>query len=143
MATITSVNSTFTLVIKNLYPTPLTLQGYSVDDAFAGEDIDTAQVQMGVDGFLAAGYVPVEKRVTIMLQANSPSMDIFDNWQAAQTTIRELYEASGTIAMPSLGSVYAFTKGYLTSASTFSSAKKVHQPRRFVITFQEYAWSRV
>lgn len=142
MATITSVNSVFTLSIAGLYDFPQTLQGYAADDAFAIDPVATAETTMGVDGKLSGGYVPMPKSVHITLQANSASIDIFSNWQQAQDTVRELYIASAIIEIPSLGGVYSFNTGFLKSASLVSDAKKVMQPRKFQIEFQDFAWAR-
>ena len=71
--TITSANSVFTIVIAGLFPAPVQLQGYASDKAFTTEALDLAEVQMGVDGRMTAGFVPNPTKQTITLQADSPS----------------------------------------------------------------------
>ena len=75
--TITSANSTFTITAASLFPTPVQLQGYASDKAFATEALELAEVQMGVDGRMTSGYVPNVVKQTISLQADSPSRSIF------------------------------------------------------------------
>ena len=64
-STITSANSVFTLVVAGLFPAPVQLKGYASDKAFTTEAVDLAEVQMGVDGRMTAGFVPnpVSKRL--------------------------------------------------------------------------------
>ena len=141
MTTITSANSQYILSIANLFSIGQALQGYSTDDAFATEDIEPAEIQMGVDGIMTAGYVPRQFVQTLMFQADSPSCSIFDQWWLAQNAIKDLYLATGGITAPSMGQKWALTKGVLTRYHAVPDAKKVFQPRRFGITWNLVAWS--
>lgn len=138
MATITSANSVFTLVLPTLYPVPQVLQGYATDDAFAADAVDWAEVMMGVDGKMSAGFTPNVTKMTISFQADSPSIQIFDFWLGAMKVAREVYPASGTIQLPSTGKSYTLTKGILTNAKPLPDAKKVLQPVQYGLT-----WERV
>lgn len=137
MATITSANSVLMLGIAGLFNVPIQIQGYSADDAFAIEDVDMAETMIGVDGKLSAGWVPAIKSLEITLQADSPSNDFFDAWIAAETTSREKYESNGTILLTGTGRLYAMTVGYLRKGNVMPQAKKVLQPRKFTIEFQD------
>lgn len=136
MSTLTSANSVLALSVVNLYPTPQLIQGYAVDDAFAFPDVKPNETLMGVDGILSAGYTPYPVNQEIMLQADSLSNLIFDNWISAEQTARETYFASATLIYPSLAALFTFTRGVMTSASPVPTAKKVIQPRKFSITWQ-------
>lgn len=136
--TITSANSVFTIVIPSLYPSPVQLQGYSADRAFATDAIDMAEIQMGVDGRMTAGYVPTPVRQTITLQADSPSRNIFETLIQATKAAREIYYISGTILLPSTGESFSLLRGVLTNAKLIPDAQKVLQPVDYVIT-----WERV
>jgi hypothetical protein len=136
MATLTTANSVFALAIAGLYPVAQILQGYSTDDAFAAADIAPAEVVMGVDGKLSGGFVPVPRVIDIMLQADSASNQIFDDWNAAQESARELYIASAIISLQGTSQKYSLTRGIMTSYSPMPTAKKILQPRKFVITFE-------
>ena len=134
--TITSANSVFTIVIAGLFPTPVQLQGYASDKAFTTEALDMAEVQMGVDGRMTAGFVPNPTKQTITLQADSPSKDIFTALIQATKTAQEVFYISGTIALPSTGESFTLTRGILTNAKQIPDAQKVLQPVDYVITWE-------
>lgn len=134
--TITSANSVFTLVIAGLFPAPVQLRGYATDKAFAAEAVDFAEVQMGVDGRMTAGFTPNPTKQTISLQADSPSKEIFAALIQAMKTAREVYYISGSIELPSTGESFTLTRGILTNAKQIPDAQKVLQPMDFVITWE-------
>jgi len=134
--TITSANSVFTLVVAGLFPAPVQLQGYASDKAFTTEAVDLAEVQMGVDGRMTAGFVPNPVKQTITLQADSPSKDIFTAMIQAMKTAREVFYISGSIALPSTGESFTLTRGILTNAKQIPDAQKVLQPVEFQITWE-------
>lgn len=134
--TITAANSIFTLAILNLFPTPQQLQGYSADAAFVTEAITSAELVMGVDGNMSAGWVPTEKRVAIHLMPDSPSIGMFDAWYAAQESARELYFASASVILPAVAKEYVCLKGVLTNYTPIAEVAKVLRARTFGITFQ-------
>jgi hypothetical protein len=134
--TITSSNSVFTLVVAGLFPSTVQLRGYSSDRAFMTEAIDLAEVQMGVDGRMTAGFTPNPTKQTVTLQADSPSKDIFTALIQAMKTAREVYYISGSIALPSTGESFTLTRGILTNAKQIPDAQKVLQPLDFVITWE-------
>lgn len=134
--TITSANSVLTLVIAGLFPAPVQLQGYASDKAFTTEAVDLAEVQMGVDGRMTAGFVPNPTKQTITLQADSPSKDIFTALIQAMKTAREVFYISGTLSLPSTGESFTMTRGILTNAKQIPDAQKVLQPVDYVITWE-------
>lgn len=136
--TITAANSVYLLTIPGLYSTAQLLQGYATDDAFATEAVDTAEVVKGVDGNMSAGFVPYLTKQTLMLQADSNSQEIFENWLAAMLEAREVLYANATLSIPSLERKYAMIKGVLTNVQATPSAKKTMQPRPWIIT-----WDRI
>lgn len=135
-STITSANSVFSLVVSGLFPAPVQLKGYASDKAFTTEAVDLAEVQMGVDGRMTAGYVRNPVKQTITLQADSPSKDIFTALIQAMKTAREVFYLSGTISLPSTGESFALTRGILTNAKQIPDAQKVLQPVDYVITWE-------
>lgn len=134
--TITSANSIFTIVIAGLFPAPVQLRGYATDKAFTTEAVDLAEVQMGVDGRMTAGYTPMPVKQTVTLQADSPSKDIFAALIQATKTAREVFYMSGTISLPSTGESFVLTRGILTNAKQIPDAAKVLQPVDYVITWE-------
>lgn len=132
---ITSANAIFMLTIPGLYPIPQQLKDFGVDEAFDTEQAETAEVQLGVDGATAFGWVPRLTRQTITLLAASPSFIIFENWVMAQDIIEDVYVASATIAIPSISRVYTLTNGALTRFPALPNARRVLQQRTFEITW--------
>ena len=135
-STITSASAVLTLVIPDVYPVPQQIQGFAVDDAFTTEAVDVAEVQIGVDGLMSAGFTPFITPLTIMLQADSPSILIMDGWSLAQQVAREVLYANATIAMPSINRVYVFTKGVLSNLHPMPPAKKVLNPQQYMVKWQ-------
>jgi hypothetical protein len=136
---ITSADAVFMLTIPMVYSAPQQLQAFSADDMFSTDAIDPVELQMGVDGVLVGGWVPRERKQTIMFLASSPSIDIFETWAATNDAQRATYTATATISLKSLGRVYALTNGYLSTFTPMPNAKKVLQPRSFGITWQSIA----
>lgn len=137
MSTLTNANSALFLSVDGLYPIPQQMQGFSTDDMFSGADVQVAEVQMGVDARLSAGYTPYPFVFDVTLQADSASNDIFDNVLAAQKAIKDLYVFQGAISLPGIGAKFIMTRGFLTTASPMPTGKKLLQPRKYVITFQD------
>lgn len=136
MSTLTTANSALSLMVRGLFPVPQSIQGYSTDDSFSVEDISPAEVQMGVDGMLSGGFVPYPTALTITLQADSKSVQMFDTVLEAQKAAKELFIFDGTLIIQGTGEKYAMTKGFMTSATPMSNSKKVLQPRKYTLTFE-------
>ena len=136
MSTITSANAVLAIAINNYFPVPQTIQGFAVDDAFEGEAVQQAETMMGVDGILSAGKVFIPYKMTIHLQADSPSVFLFDAWRNAQDAAVNVFAASGSIVLTSTNMVYTLQNGFLTSATPFPAVKKVLQPLVYEITWQ-------
>lgn len=132
---ITSANAVFLLGITGLFSVPQQLQRFAADDVFSTEAVKRVETLMGVDGYLSAGFVNVEIPMNVMLQADSPSGFLFDQWDAAQQASGEVYEANGTIILPSIGKKWTLTRGFLTSYKPTPDAKKILQPRTFGLTW--------
>jgi hypothetical protein len=137
MSTITSANSILMLGIAGLYNVPIQILGFSTDDAFTIGDVDMAETMMGVDGRMSAGWIPMIKTMDITLQADSPSNDFFDAWIAAEGIAREKYMCNGSILLSGTNRLYVLTTGYLKTGSVMPGAKKVLQPRKFTLEFQD------
>jgi hypothetical protein len=136
MASITSANAQILLSIPSLFPIPQALQGFAVEDIFDVAEIEPTETQMGVDGILSAGFVFVPVEQTFALQADSPSIIIFDTWWTAMQIAKDVYFATATVLLPGLGKKWAMNNGVLKSYKPLPDAKKVLQPQRFRITWQ-------
>jgi hypothetical protein len=111
------------------------LQGYATDDAFDTEAAEIAEVMMGVDGILSAGYVPAPFTMTIHFQADSPSIAIFDSWDINQASIKEVLPAAADIALPSISKTFVLSNGFLRSVKRMPDARKVLQPVQYSIVW--------
>ncbi len=135
MASITSVNSVFLLTVAGLFPTPQKLQEFGVDDAFVADIADTAETQVGVDGYGVAGYVPRTVPMTIRFLASSVSLNLFEQWIGAQDAAGEILYCSAIISQPSIGRKYTCYYGTLMRVSTMADVRRVLQNREFHINF--------
>lgn len=143
MSTLTTANSTLLLSVASLFPTPVPIQGYATDDAFMTEQTESAETYMGVDGVLSAGYTPYAVPFEISLQADSVSNDFFDAWINAERTAREKYIANGTLLIQGTGMLYTFTRGFLQKFNPIPDGKKVLQPRKFSIHWNQISQAPV
>lgn len=136
MASITSVNAVYALMITKLIPAPIQLQGFAADDIFDTEALEVGEVLMGVDGFLSAGYVKHPIKQSITLQADSPSMKIFEAWYAGEKALGDKYFAQATVVLPAIKTIYTLTNGVLVMYAPIPDAKKVLQPRKFSLVWE-------
>ena len=133
--TITSANSVLILSIPVLGLTA-PIVGYAMDNAFQNEAITSAEVTMGVDGYMSAGFVFKEVKQKITLSPDSPSKSLFDTWYNTSFHTAEVLFASATLTLPATGEQYAFTRGALTTYHGAPSGKKILQPVEYEITWQ-------
>lgn len=133
---ITSANAVLMLTVAGLFPTPLKLQQFSADDLFEFEEIENAELSMGIDGVLAAGFkfVPLPQKITFM--ADSPSNVIFDNWNQYEIVNREKFRGGLQLQLSGLGTQWICSNGVLSRFKPVPDAKKTLQPRSFTITWQ-------
>lgn len=129
--TITSVNSVLMLRIPTVYDTAQQIQGFGVDDAFVTDAVDASEVQVGVDGYGFAGYIPRSPRMTIRLIAASPSIDVFEDWIKAMDQLQDEIYADAVITLSSVGKKYTCYQGALMGVSTLADARRVLQNREF------------
>lgn len=133
MPSITSTNSVLVLGVKSVFPVPQHLQGFATDDAYSIENVEVAEVVLGVDGIMSSGYIPQIKTMNISLQADSASNGFFEAWYANQEANREIYQAFGVVTQESVGRIYTLTNGVLSNYSPLAEAKKTLGARKFQI----------
>jgi hypothetical protein len=135
MPNITASNSVYMLAVPPLYTAPQQLQGFAADAAFDTGESEPAEIYIGVDGIVSAGFVPYLTDQTIHLQADSPSCTIFETWLESQKISQTIYFASATLNLISVGRKYSMSQGILRRMPATPGARKVLQPRDFVITW--------
>jgi len=136
MASITSANATIMLAVPGVFNSPVPLQQFAADDIFTNDPIQVSETAMGVDGFLAAGFVFAPVQWSVALMADSPSNDFFDQWYQASRKAIDVYRCNGTIWLPSLGKKFDMQNGALTTYRNMPDAAKTLRSRTFVITWQ-------
>ena len=134
--TLTAANSIIMMTVPTLFNSPQQLQGFMTDDVYDNDALSPAETQMGVDGLLSAGWVPIPVIVGYSLQADSDSIAFFETIYQAQQTARETFRINTSVNVPSLNRRYNLRRGVLTSIPVLPSAKKVMQGRKFSITYE-------
>jgi len=133
---ITAADATIVMTAPPVFTAGQVIEGFAPDDVFEVPAQRIAQTEMGVDGFLAVGFVFVIQPWNFTLQASSPSVGFFDALRAAQLAARTSFFIQGTVDLPSTGNAYTLVNGTLVDYAPASSARQVLQPRRFGINWQ-------
>lgn len=137
MNNITSANATAYMVVKELYPAGFALNNFATDQAIDEAEDTVAETRMGVDGYMAAGYVPSIKAVTITFEATSPSVEYLNNLYLASQKNRRTYECTLVINVPSTGKVYTYSYGVLKTAKPLPALKTVLDPVSYAFDFEK------
>jgi hypothetical protein len=134
--TITAVSAVYTLSIQDLFTAPVQLQGFSADNIFGTEALASAEVLMGLDGKLSAGFVHAPVVQNIELQADSLSNDVFEQWWLEMQVNQDAFYAQGVVFLTSVSKKWAMQNGILTSYAPVPDAARTLRPRRYVITWE-------
>lgn len=134
--TLTSANAVITITAAGLYPAPVQIQGFATDDIYTTEDQDQVEAVMGADGRLSAGYTPAPIPQVFTLQADSPSVDIFDYIAAQQHANLSAYPLTMAISLIGTGKGYTASRGFLTRLKRLPDAKKILQPIQYRIVWE-------
>jgi hypothetical protein len=113
-----------------------TVEGFASDDAFMADAVDTAEAVMGVDGKMSVGYTPYITKQTVTLQADSPSVTLFEAIVGAQNALRQPMFLDAVLALPAVQKSYIFKLGALTRVTPFPAGKKVLQPVQYEISWE-------
>lgn len=138
LGNITSANAVLWLTVKELYPAGVQIMNFSADSMMSSDDIEIAQVRMGVDGGMAAGYTPNPYQLTITLEASSPSLTIMQSILMASKVNRTIYECSVTLTIPSLTQAHHWRHGVMIGGNPVTAPKKVLDPTSWKFAFQDY-----
>ena len=131
---LTAANASITLTIPGIgFTTPQRLQGFAADDVVETPEVEPTETLMGVDGLLSGGMVFKPVPQEFMLQANSPSVALFDAWYAYQQSGQTTFTANGTITYPNLQKMWTMLNGFLRGYKPLPQAKKLLLPQRFRI----------
>jgi hypothetical protein len=134
--TISSANAVFLLSVPPIFTSPQTIQQWGSDDFLDTDPLESAEVQMGIDGHQTGGFVFVSVRQMLTLMADSISIPLFDTWYASQLQVRDLYYATATPTLPSIATKYAMVNGILHTYPPISLVKRRLEVRRFGISWE-------
>lgn len=134
---ITSANAVLTISQPILFPVPVQLQGFAADDIYDFEQVRTLEALMGVDGVLSFGFVFAERLQNITLQADSLSNNVFDTIMTQQIAAKDAYPLNGTIILEGIQTMFNMTNGGLLMYNPAPAAKRVLQPRRFQVVWNQ------
>lgn len=134
---ITSANATAIMVIDTLFPVGFALEAFATDQSISMGEDTVAETRMGVDGKMAAGFVPSIKTVTISFEEHSPSMAYLEALYNAMEANKKIYDVTLIVTVPSVSRVYTFTGGVLKTAKPFADHKKVLDPVNWTFDFEK------
>lgn len=141
-ATLTVANSSLVLSAEGLYPNGVQLQGYAADNVFEAPTVENGEFSMGIDGKLSAGYVFNQIPFTITLQADSASLDVFEQIWQREASSRDKLQIGLTVALPSNNKRYVLRNGFLQSYQA-PSGQRILQPGVAVFTFGRIEFSKI
>lgn len=134
-ATLTVANSAIALTTEALFTSAQSLQGYAADDAFESDTVENGEFSMGIDGQLSAGFVFNAVGFTLTFQADSPSLDLFEQIYGYEQANRTKLRQDLSVSLPSKGRRYDYSQGYMVSYKA-PAGKKILQPGVVVFTFK-------
>lgn len=140
---ITSANAAAVMVIDTLFPVGFSLEAFSTDQSISMGEVTMAETRMGVDGKMAAGFVPSIKNVTISFEPFSSSVAYLEQLALATEANRKTYEVTLIVTVPSIERTYTFTGGVLKTAKTFPDNKKVLDPVSYTFDFEKMIPARI
>lgn len=140
-ATLTVANSSIVVSAEALYPNGVLIKGYAADNVFETGTVTNVETSMGIDGRFAAGWVPNPVEMTLTLQADSESLEVFEQIYEFEQSNRTKLDIGMTVALPSTGKRYGLQNGYMMSYKAPSGAR-ILQPAVIQLTFGRQTFSR-
>lgn len=134
--TITSANAVIMLSAGTIFPVAQLIQGYAAEDIFDTDDVEMAEVQIGLDKKQSYGYVPFNVKWRLTLMANSDSILMFDSVIVAENVMTDKFRWDGVVTLKGIGKKYTMNNGVLTRGKVMPDAKKVLQPQTYEITWE-------
>lgn len=125
--TLTVANSSLSMTVEALFPQAQRIQGYSADDAYDFDNVENGEYSMGIDGKLSAGFVFNEVPFTLTLQADSPSLTLFEQIYLYEVNNRTKLQLDITLTLPGIARRYDLSTGYMRRFKA-PSGKKILQP---------------
>lgn len=134
---ITSANAVIMFAIVGVFDVPQQLQEFAADNIFTTDEVQVTEARMGVDGFLAAGYVNEPVMQGFSFLASSDSCRMFDQWAAQNKIAQDAFFANATVQLPAIGRKWTCTGGTLLRAKPMPDANKTLGDRRFNVLWEK------
>jgi hypothetical protein len=141
IGSITSANASMTMTAAGLFTAPQQIYQFDVDDMFDSEAVENGQIEKGVDGYIAAGWLPTQPKLNLSLRANSPSVGFFDLLFQTEQQSQSKILLQGVISVPAISTQYNLLNGYLMNFMHLAPAKKVLQGRKYVLVLDDITYS--
>lgn len=133
---ITSANAEIILTVETLYPSGIKLQGFGVDSAVSGDNVDMVETRKGIDGKMVAGVIKNVVPLNITLEANSPSADALFTVRDAQDANNHPYRCDITIYLPATDKTILYKKGVLINCPSMPAVARTLQPTQWGFNFE-------
>jgi len=134
---ITSANAVILLTVPGIIPVAVQLSAFAADDIFDSDEVDMAETKMGVDGKLSGGLVFAKTPWNVTFQADSPSIAMFEAWDGYQQSNTEVFPGQAVVTLTGVGRAYTMINGYLVRGKRLPDAKRLLEPRKFRIDWQQ------
>lgn len=141
-ASLTVANSSIVMTVEGLFPNGVTLAGYAADNVFEFGAVESKELSMGIDGKYSAGFVYNPIPFTLTLQADSESLDVFEQIWQRETSNRDALSVGLTVALPSTSKRYTLRNGYLQSYQA-PNGQRILQPGVAVFSFGRMEFSKI
>lgn len=141
-ATLTVANSVISMTVEGLYPAGVILSGYAADNVFEAGEVENGEYSMGIDGKLSKGFVYNQIPFTLTLQADSQSLDAFEQIYQREVAERTKLDVNLTITLPAAGKRYGLQDGAMRSYKA-PSGQRILQPGVVQFVFARQTFSRL
>lgn len=133
---ITSASAVIMFTAGVVFPTPYQLQQFAADNVLGCDPIKAAEIQMGVDGNLTAGFINSPTSQNYYLMADSPATYFFDQLYFQEKSQQDKIPIFGTIAFPAVKKKWAMVKGFLEDYPPVPGAAKTLKELVYRVVWQ-------
>lgn len=133
---LTTANSIIMFTLPLVFPTPQQIQGFMADDVFGTETLHPTETLRGVDGKLSGGFIYSDIKQNYSLQADSISVNFFDQWYLSQQALSETLKANATIILTGLNKKWTMVNGFLKDYPATPEAKRIAGGLKFMVEWE-------
>ena len=134
---ITSANAIVMIQADEIIPQPVRLENFSVDAIAQTGAYKVAEARKGIDGNMAAGYVPSPVELNLNLEANTPSERLLYRLMDAQVRNEHPYNTTITIRIPAQRSTYTYIDGVLAEGIAMNNLGTLQEKSSWKFQFKD------